>query len=60
MSLKEYSNTSNCGTLKFLINNKTDKFINNRIAFNSININKTYQLWVGMYLKDKLAMFQIL
>eukprot|EP01084_Bolivina_argentea_P097778 175766_1 len=60
MSLKEYKSKSQCGTIKYIFNGKTDVFKNDGIAFNNIDINKTYQLAIGMYLKDKLAMFQIL
>ena len=60
MTLKEYKKKSQCGTLKFIFNGSTKIFKNNGIAFDDIDINKSYKLAIGMYLRDKLAMYQVL
>ena len=46
--------------IKYIFNGSTDSFKNDGIAFDDIDINKSYKLAIGMYLRDKLVMYQVL
>jgi len=49
-----------CGRLKFVMNGHTEMFENGGVAFDDIDIRKDYRLAIGMYLKGKVAMYQVL
>ena len=51
--------SSKCGTLKYALNGSSTVFRNGGVAFDDIDIDKSYRLAIGMYLRDKLAMYQV-
>eukprot|EP00485_Elphidium_margaritaceum_P004500 CAMPEP_0202702540 /NCGR_PEP_ID=MMETSP1385-20130828/15506_1 /ASSEMBLY_ACC=CAM_ASM_000861 /TAXON_ID=933848 /ORGANISM="Elphidium margaritaceum" /LENGTH=475 /DNA_ID=CAMNT_0049360203 /DNA_START=68 /DNA_END=1495 /DNA_ORIENTATION=+ len=51
--------SSGCGILRFRLNGHCDTFANNGVAFDDIDINKSYKLAIGLYLRDKVALFQV-
>jgi len=52
-------NSSKCGTLRFTLNGETTSFRNDGIAFDDIDIDRNYRLAIGMYLRDRVALYQI-
>lgn len=51
--------SSECGTLKYALNGRSSMFRNGGVAFDEIDIGKSYRLAIGMFLRDKLAMYQV-
>jgi len=49
-----------CGVLRYILNGSDAVFRDDGIAFDDIDINKSYKVAIGMYLQDKVAMFQVL
>jgi len=49
----------NCGTLKYALNGRSSAFRNGGVAFDDIDIDKSYRLAIGMFLRDKLAIYQV-
>lgn len=53
-------NANRCGTLKFMVNGRVDMFKCGGIAFDDIDIDKSYRLAIGMYLRDRIELYQVL
>lgn len=57
---QQFGMDNRCGRLKFVMNGRTDMFTEGGVAFDDIDIGKSYRLAIGMYLKGKVAMYQVL
>jgi len=51
--------SSKCGTLRFTLNGEATSFRNDGIAFDDIDIDRSYRLAIGMYLRDRVALYQM-
>jgi len=51
--------SSKCGVLKYALNGRSDVFRNHGVAFDDIDVNGSYRLAFGFYLRDKLALYQV-
>jgi len=51
--------SSRCGTLKYALNGSYAPFQNGGVAFDDIDIDKSYRFAVGMFLRDRLALYQV-
>jgi len=51
--------SSRCGTLKYALNGSSAPFRNGGVAFDQIDIDKSYRFAIGMFLRDKVALYQV-
>jgi len=48
------------GTMRFMVNGRSDMFKANGVAFDDIKTDKCYKLAIGMYLRDRIELYQVL